>query len=64
MRSDSRPLALDAPPTQATDLERLATAARAGSAEARNDLFATLADPIGQAVARRRSLCYFLERTR
>lgn len=62
MRSDSRPLALDATPAQATDLERLAAAARAGSAEARNDLFATLAGPIGQAVARRRSLCYFLER--
>jgi DNA-directed RNA polymerase specialized sigma24 family protein len=62
MRSDSGPPALVPTPAQAADLERLAAAAGAGSAEARNDLFAALAGPIGQAVARRRSLCSFLER--
>jgi hypothetical protein len=65
MRSDNRPLTPVAPPAPAADperLERLAAAARAGAAEARNDLFAALADPIRRAVARRRGLCTGLTR--
>jgi hypothetical protein len=61
MRS-AAPLTFDPPPDRAAAIERLAEAARGGSVEARNDLFAELADPIGRAVARRRYLCSGLER--
>jgi DNA-directed RNA polymerase specialized sigma24 family protein len=62
MRSDNHTLAPVAMPAQAAEIERLAAAARGGDAEARNALFAALADAIRQAVVRRRSLCAGLER--
>lgn len=61
MRSQPWMPELDLTPAEGDDLARLATAARHGSAAARNQLFARLADPIGQVVRRRRRLCRGLE---